>query len=1009
MKIKKNQNPDTITKLRKQPRKVNKGTFLSKSMTKFTKPLESATRKKIDLILNKLDWITDEESPNCNVFTERAKTDEQNKKFKGNFPDYVLNKSGTDNPIAIIEAKRKGESIEEALKQGIKKYAIPLDVDIVFAIDGTFVKSWSIKSDKELSIDGESLRELISEERLLRFIKEGSNIEEVTEEVKHTREELIKIFKWANELLRKEGLRNLDRFVEFANILFIKIISEIEDDREKRGLPSLLDKSIRWDSFKDMSEKTILNYINDTVLKDGLAKQYNHTDDIFQDKLKIQNSKTVKEIVDKLSGLTLLNTESEIKGDAFEYFLKNLASGNDLGEYFTPRHIVKLMVKLINPRYGNKVFDPFCGTGGFLIESFRQIKKGIDENDDKLMTVLKEDSIFGVELTDTYKIAKMNMIITGDGHNNIVQSDTAKDEYWNKIIENEKDKQKREELIKKINKLKKEGFDIILSNIPYGQTTDFGNLYPVPSNHGDSIFIQHIIKYLKDGGKCAVIIPEGFLFRKEQINTRKYLLENCSLTSIISLPTGVFLPYAGVKTDILIFEKGKQTKNIWYFKIENDGFELNVNRKKLSGKNDIDYLLEIWDDKPLTEKSWIVNIKDIDKENYNLAITRKEIKTKSKYSLIELGNEEYFEIIGGGTPPREKDDYFKGNTLWLTPSDLTGNYTLYINDSKEKITNEAIKNSSAKLIPKNSVLLTTRATIGEVRICEKDFTTNQGIQSFVCKENKILPEYLAYCLIGLKDKIIENSNKTTFLEINKTNLKKLKIPIPRIEQQKEIIDKIRPYRELIEYSITTLKKMRGIGYSYDIFLDSGVEPEEIGNSAKIENGFAFESKDYTKQGINLVRIGDIKHSYVSGESLVKLPKEFKDKYKKFELKEGDILIAMTGATVGKVGIIQKEILPAILNQRVGKFKIINRILPEYLFYVTSSDFFQNKVKKTAIGGAQPNISSSQIESIKIPIPDEQTQIKIIEKLRVFRNTQVLLSKTIYESKEIINHIITSLY
>lgn len=860
-----------------------------------------------------------------------------------------------------------------------------------------------------MSIDGENLKELISEQRLLRFIKEGSNIEEVTEEVKHTREELIKIFRWANDLLRKEGLRNLDRFVEFANILFIKIISEIENDREIRGLPTQLDKSIRWESFcKESDSKKMLNYINDSVLKRGLANEYNHADDIFQEKLKIQNPNTVKEIVNKLSGLKLINTESEIKGDAFEYFLKSLASGNDMGEYFTPRHLVKLMVKLINPRYGNKIFDPFCGTGGFLIEAFRQVKKGIDENNEKLMNVLKEESIFGVELTDTYKIAKMNMIITGDGHNNIVRSDTAKDEYWDKIIENEKDKKRRIELTKKIAKLKKEGFDIIFSNIPYSQTTDFGNLYPVPSSHGDSIFIQHIIEYLKNTGKCAVIVPEGFLFRKEQTDTRRYLLGKCSLNAVISLPAGIFLPYAGVKTDILIFEKGKPTKDIWYFRIDNDGFELNVGRKKLSGKDDIDLLLEIWEEKPITEKSWRVNIKDIDKENYNLAIIKKETKIKSQYPLIELSNEEYLKIVGGGTPSREKEDYFKGDILWFTPSDLTDSKTLYINNSQEKITKKAIEDSSAKIIPKNSVLLTTRATIGVVKICEKDFTTNQGIQSFVCNEKKIYPEYLAYCLMGLKQKIIENSNKTTFLEINKTNLKKLKIPLPSLKEQQGIINKIRSYRELMESSILTLNKMRKVGYGSEMFSNLA-EPEKLGQYVKIENGFAFESKDYTSNGINLVRIGDIKYGYVSNEEMVKLPSEFKEKYKKFELKQGDILIAMTGATVGKIGTISEEVLPALLNQRVGKFKIINKIIPEYLFYLTSSEFFQIEIRKRAIGGAQPNISPSQIESIKIPVPDEKTQLEVAEKLRIFRHTTISLSKAIHETEQRIMEIIKSLY
>jgi len=594
-------------------------------MAELTKALESSTRKKIDSILNSLGWKTDEESKECNVFTERAKTKDQNKKLNGNFPDYILYESKSDTPLAIIEAKRKGESLDKALSQAINKYAKPLDIYLIFVYDSTFVKTWDLRSKKELTIDEQILRELISEERLLRFIKNGSNIGEVTPEVKHTRDELIKIFEWSNNLLRKEGLRNLDRFVEFSNILFIKIISEIEEDREINGLDRRLDKDICWESFCDEKDaKKMLNYINNTVLKEGLAKEYNHTDDIFQEKLKIQNPQTVKEIVTKLTTLKLLNTESEIKGDAFEYFLKSLASGNDLGEYFTPRHIVKMMVDLVDPKFGDTVLDPFCGTGGFLIEAFRKMKSGVNEDDERLIRRLKEISLFGIELTDTYKIAKMNMIITGDGHNNIVQDDTAKNEYWKKIFNNEDDK----ETLKEMQKIKEEGFKIILSNIPYAQKTDYGTQYPIPSNNGDSIFIQNIILSLADKGKCGVIVPEGFLFRKELKNVRKYLLENCSIDAIISLPSGVFMPYTGVKTDIIIFTKGKPTKRVWYYRIENDGFELNVGRKKINGKNDIDYLLEIWEDKLITKNSWEVGIQQIEKNDYSLLISNNIVEKK---------------------------------------------------------------------------------------------------------------------------------------------------------------------------------------------------------------------------------------------------------------------------------------------------------------------------------------------------------------------------------------------
>jgi type I restriction enzyme M protein len=214
-----------------------------------TKTLETATRKKIDLILSNLGWKTDEDEKNCNVFTERAKTKEQNKKLNGKQPDYVLYKSGTDEPIAVIEAKRKGQNVEKALKDAIELYAKPLGINIVFAIDGTFVKTWFIKENKELSIEGETIHELLQENQILQHLRDGADIN-LSKEIKYSREELIKIFKWANEQLRKEGLRVLDRFIEFANILFLKLITEIEENKEIEGIEErLLAEKYCWNSF----------------------------------------------------------------------------------------------------------------------------------------------------------------------------------------------------------------------------------------------------------------------------------------------------------------------------------------------------------------------------------------------------------------------------------------------------------------------------------------------------------------------------------------------------------------------------------------------------------------------------------------------------------------------------------------------------------------------------------------------------------------------------------------
>ena len=189
---------------------------------------------------------------------------------------------------------------------------------------------------------------------MLRFISEGPNIRS-PKESNLSRQQLIDVFADANDLLRNEGLREgIERFTEFSNLLFLKLISEMEEDREERGEQRILESRYCWPYFCKRSAEDMLDYINDTILP-RLVNRYNHSGDVFQRKLLITSPATLKRIVDRLSALTLLRADSDIKGDAFEYFLKNSVTvGNDLGEYFTPRHIVRLMVRTGRPSlWGN--------------------------------------------------------------------------------------------------------------------------------------------------------------------------------------------------------------------------------------------------------------------------------------------------------------------------------------------------------------------------------------------------------------------------------------------------------------------------------------------------------------------------------------------------------------------------------------------------------------------------------------------------------------------------------
>ena len=796
--------------------------------SKLTTSKESFTRKKIDLLLNNLGWHTEEDSPSCNVFTERAKTISQNNKLKNKKPDYVLYRSGTDEPIAIIEAKKKGESIDKALSQAIQLYAKPLGVNIVFALDGSFVKTWHIKDKKELKVENITINDLLPENKLLRFLKEGSTINEVTKEVRYSREELIKIFKWANDLLRKEGLRGLDRFLEFSNILFLKLISEIEENNEldefgERTLPH----KYCWDKFYKLDAEMMMDYINGTVLP-YLVSQYNHSGEVFQDKLQIQNPNTLKQIVDKISPLKLLNAESEIKGDAFEYFLRQLTSGNDMGEYFTPRHIVKMMVKLVNPQYGDVVYDPACGTGGFIIEAFRHIKKSTKINKDTLKQ-LKEKTIYGNELTNTSRIAKMNMILIGDGHNNIYQRDSLKNP-------------------------QKKKYDVILANPPYGTSTDYGGFYPIDSKNGDVVFTEHILESMKDKeSRCAFIMQEGILFRSADIKLRKYILENYRIEAIISLPKGVFLPYTPVKTDILVISNKKPSDKIWCYKIDNDGYELTGLRKKI-GKDNIPDLLQKWEHKEVGGNAWEVDLQKI-KDNNSVLIPEdyqpklKKLKSSTSYvsgsidEIIKLSDElnkniksikkkynlsflkdkkipkftlEYlFNLISGGTPPREEKENFEGEMDWVKIGDINGStkqgYMLpqevLINKTQEKLTDVGVKKINGKLIPRGTILTSIFGYVGKTSILNIDAYTNQAIIGLIPKKIKgieVSTKFVYYMLLASRGNLEEMSRGGNQKNINKTKLASLEIPIPKIAIQNKIVK----FLDMVSEDLSELIKIK---------------------------------------------------------------------------------------------------------------------------------------------------------------------------------------------------------
>ena len=320
-------------------------------MNTNTMPLEAETRVLIDRSLENLGWKLN--GKDQNVYYEQPRSEAEKKKLGGKRPDYVLYSKESDKPLIVIEAKKKGSRIDAALEQGIS-YARVIEAPLVFATDGVFCKAFHTVANRPPILNGEEIDEFIREALALRYLT-SYEVNTVSPKVQYDRKELIRIFDEANNMLRGEGLRaGIERFGEFANILFLKLISESEQIKKESGIQTKFDISCSWDSIKQITSSARIEYINNTVYK-RLNALYNT--DIFTP-LQIRDSSILKDIMDKLDPLMLTDVDSDVKGDAFEYFLKaSTATKNDLGEYFTPRHIVKTMVRLVNPKIGEKIYE----------------------------------------------------------------------------------------------------------------------------------------------------------------------------------------------------------------------------------------------------------------------------------------------------------------------------------------------------------------------------------------------------------------------------------------------------------------------------------------------------------------------------------------------------------------------------------------------------------------------------------------------------------------------------
>lgn len=868
------------------------------------------------------------------------------------------------------------------MEQGIG-YARAIEAPLVFATDGVFCKAFHTVANRPPILNGEEIDEFIREALALRYLT-SYEVNTVSSKVQYDRKELIRVFDEANNMLRGEGLRaGIERFGEFANILFLKLISESEQIKRESGIQTKFDIACSWDSIKQIPSSTRIEYINKTVY-DKLNALY--STDIFTP-LQIRDASILKEIMDKLDPLMLTDVDSDVKGDAFEYFLKaSTSTKNDLGEYFTPRHIVKTMVRLVNPQIGETIYDPFCGTGGFLIESFRHIYNNMARTEVNLKT-LREKTVYGHEITNTARITKMNMILAGDGHSNIKMRDslanpidgtsTYTDE--NGIVHHN-------------------GFDIVLANMPYSQKTKHGNLYDLSSTNGDSICVQHCMKAINsasENGRMALVVPEGFLFRKDLTKTREYLLKNCQLQSIISLPQGVFLPYTGVKTDIIYATKVNQKikvsekqKDYWYFDVKSDGYTLDNHRRKLDTPSDLNTYEEYRKlDKDQTEDMLTVGFEIIPldkvRKNSNILVGSRYrepmIVTNTSFDMVQLG--EVANIIRGVSFPKnaqktnESDDTLK--VITTKAAQATGidfENVIYIDKSYTKF---------EKLVAKDDILISLANSldlVGRVTYVDADYkalTFGSFMGLIRADRTKIHPTYLFSMLRSSKAKeFFKTIAKTTTNISNLTfeDIKNFVLPLPPLDVQAKIITELDGYQKIVSGAqnvinnytphLPPLRSYKIVKLTDICRINSqSVNPEqEYGNDiftyidiSSVESGTGKICKTQTIKGINA-------------------PSRARRRFSK-----GDILLSTVRPNLKAFSYIDFDATGFIASTGFAVLTPQN-INGKYLFYMLLDDYVGNQLSCAMSKAMYPSINKSDLERLNILYPSMEEQEYIVQQI-----------------------------
>lgn len=407
------------------------------------------------------------------------------------------------------------------------------------------------------------------------------------------------------------------RISQMVWMLFMKIFADKEEEWEITldNYESPIPENLKWQNWaaddEGLTSDALMEFIENELfptLKEldiTISPQAKIIRSVFDDTYNFMKNGTLfRQVINVINQIDFNNsTESHVFNDLYETILKDLQSAGSSGEYYTPRAVTQFMVDMVNPQLGESVLDPASGTGGFLTCTIDHVRKQV--NDPKEREVLQK-SIRGIEKKPLpHLLCTTNLMLHGFDLPAVRRDNLLSKPYadWGA----------------------KDKLDIILSNPPFGGVEEDGTETNFPkkfrTKETADLFLALIIKLLKNNGRCAIVLPDGTLFG-EGMKTRlkEELLEKCNLHTIVRLPNGVFNPYTSIKTNLLFFEKGTPTKEVWYYEHQYPKGAKSYNKTKPINIKEFDVEKKWWDKRVENQFSWKVSIEEIIKRGYNLDI-----------------------------------------------------------------------------------------------------------------------------------------------------------------------------------------------------------------------------------------------------------------------------------------------------------------------------------------------------------------------------------------------------